>query len=117
MNSDNADKSHLRKRAKDDETVHQTKEQQLSALKQELKTARKNVSLLRAPITTLTVFTQVIYEWIKKMILYLFSHHIVLYSLLGCGVTLLGLIMIPGDHQVVRANEEEIPHKTKTFHL
>jgi hypothetical protein len=91
----------LRKRNREDEIELKKTNKTLTEYKNELKLNRKSISLLSAPITTITIFLQVCLNWIKTFIFYLFSHHVVLYSLLLASVTLLGLIFIPGQHQQV----------------
>ena len=65
----------------------------------ELKANRRKVRLVTAPITTLNLFAQILWEYTHTTAVYLLSHRTLLYSLLSTAALFLLLYTLPGPHQ------------------
>ena len=72
---------------------------QLAQFTSDLKAQRRRVRLLTSPITTLTLFAEIVWEYVHTTAVYLLSHRALLYSLLSTVVFLLVLYTAPGPHQ------------------
>ena len=73
--------------------------QQLRAFKAELKAARRRVRLLTAPVLTLSLFAEIVVEYVRSTAAFLLSHRLLLYGLLSASLSLLLLYAAPGAHQ------------------
>ena len=81
---------------------------QLAAFTSELKSQRRQVRLFSSPIVTLTLFAEIVWEYLHTTAAYLLSHRTLLYSLLSTAALVLLLYTAPGPHQ---------PHLSTVSHL
>jgi len=69
---------------------------EVSALKAELKAARKATTLFRSPIKTISIFGQIVFGWLYSSISFLLSHKLISYSLVAVVVSSLVVVLIAG---------------------
>lgn len=91
----------LRKRnPQDPESGSKDDADALSNFKNELKNKRKEITLFRSPITTLTIFFGVLIKWILQGLLYIVQHRPLFYSLSITSILLLAGYSLDGPHSL-----------------
>jgi membrane protein YqaA with SNARE-associated domain len=111
--SSNGSSSSMRKRTTNEENDETDKsdgddgvaldpkfEGELKELKSKLRIQRQKLTFFRSPLRVTFEFLKALIHYAQQLITYLFSHLVLLYGLLAFSITLIGIIYIPGQHQL-----------------
>src|SRR5205809_529516 len=91
----------MRKRKKSGKEISPEQEREIEILRAKHAARRKQITLFKAPVTTLRHFTILVWQWQRLLVIYILSHRKFILATVVTAFIIFISSMVPGSHEII----------------